>query len=205
MHNQIYEKVAQSYDENTYDMTYRAYRSLSPCEVTILHKFADDIKGEVLSVGCGSALVYEPWFAQNGFKLTGIDLSSRQIKHARENLPEHRFVKCNFLRAYHTIGDNYAGIICMYALFNFIGDDQFQALKKMYELLQPGGRCLINIRREICQGIKYEPNWCGREMYWSLPGVEQILFWCSQLGFYVKLYEDTDNKDYVFAILYKLN
>lgn len=202
MYSEIYNRVSHSYNSNKYDEKYREGRVLSPCEIIMLDKFTHNMGTNVLSVGCGSASIFEPYLVNQGFEVSGIDLSVRQINKARIKLPMCNFWVGNFLDV-NVSKQLYDGILCMYALFNFIEDDQRTALQKMFDLLKSGGHALINIRYEISKGIKYDSSWCGDEMYWYLPGVNQVKQWCEEIGFNTVLYPNTDNKDYVFFLLEK--
>lgn len=217
----IYKTVAESYNKNSYYEKFRKNRVLTKRERFLLDKFRTDIlinngywvaglenqffagNAQVLSVGCGDACLFETYLTQQGnITITGVDISEEQVRRARKNLPLCDFICENFLDMNPAAHNAFDGIICMYALFNFIESDQYRALSNMWSMLRDkGGRCLINIRLEQVNGIKYDPSWCGEKMYWTLPGLVTVLDWCSDIGFKYQVFKNPDNTDYVFVML----
>ena len=154
----------------------------------------------VLDIGCGDGSLYDTYLA-NHCNIFGIDICEEQIRAARRNVPTGVFVTGNFLE--HTFVKKFKGIVCMYALFHFMEEHQKEAIRKMYAILCKGGVALINIRKETTVSIKYNIDWCGKPMYWSLRGIERTLYACSEVGFKYQLFEDVSNNDYAYALLYK--
>lgn len=90
-------------------------------------------------------------------------------------------------------------IICMYAIFNFYGDDRKLAIGKMYDSLCSSGVAVINARKEMHTEIKYAEDWCGQPMWWDLPGVDTIISEFIWAGFEMdEIWDNIDNSDYVF-------
>lgn len=222
IHEEIYKTIADSYDKNKYYELFRKDRVLTDTEKRLLDKFWQDtlINGghlvhmsgqsyftgyvHVLSVGCGDANLFERYLFQKGnINISGIDISPEQVNRARSNLPFSNFMCGNFLDMNEHAHDQFDGIICMYALFNFVEQDQHDALLKMYNMLIKGGKCFINVRLEIAKGVKYSSSWCGEKMYWYLPGLITVLDWCYEIGFKYRVYKNPDNEDYVFVMLEK--
>lgn len=75
---------------------YLAWSSLidDPARVRLLSDFADRLPrdSEVLDLGCGAGLPSTRTLAER-FRVTGVDLSSRQIEAARRNVPRAAFIQ----------------------------------------------------------------------------------------------------------------
>lgn len=199
--------IANSYDCNSYNKTYRSCRVITDTEKMIFDMFCKELEptlGRVLSVGCGAANLFEPYIHNAGCtNITGIDISREQVKRAKQNLPTCEFICKNFLHINNDSIGKFNGIICMYSLFNFMNEDQKAALHKMYDLLYEGGLCVLNVRTEVENAIRYTADWCGDQMYWYLPGVIKVLEWCTEIGFRCRLYDNPENRDYKFIVLNK--
>lgn len=204
--SEIYKIIADSYNRNNYYEKYRRDRTLTVAEEWVLDAFMHDMPEEhpkVLDVGCGDARLYDEYLYNKGCCITGIDISEEQIKRARKNLPACNFIVQNFLDSTPNYKNLFSGVICMYALFNFIEDDQPKAIQRIYDFLKPGGVALLNVRTEIYDGVKFQENWCGAPMYWSLSGVDQVFEWCQKVGFICSVANNPDNADYKFLLLLK--
>ena len=48
---------------------------------------------DVLDRGCGNGIPAAKWLSDNGFRVTGVDLSDTMVERARELVPEGRFLR----------------------------------------------------------------------------------------------------------------
>lgn len=201
---EVYEVIRKAYNANTYNTKYRDNRKLTDTEEGLLSDMIREMPGtRLLDVGCGNGELYDRYFVDKGCDVTGIDISEYQIDCAWKNIPTENFIEGNFVDMKLSEIPCVDGVICMYALFHFMGEDQKIAIQRMYNVLQYKGICLLKVRTEFVPGIKYSGSWCNYPMYWSLPGILQILYWCTEVGFSCKVYEDPDNADYAFLWLEK--
>jgi len=99
----------------------------------------------VVDLGCGAGN-YSVWLAQQGFDVTGIDISPRAIEHARI-LARHKDASCRFivsdlldeLTDYHGSFDL---ALDWEVLHHIFPKHREQYTQNVYHLLRPGGRYL---------------------------------------------------------------
>jgi 2-polyprenyl-3-methyl-5-hydroxy-6-metoxy-1,4-benzoquinol methylase len=99
----------------------------------------------VVDLGCGAGN-HSVWLAEQGFDVTGIDISSRAIEHAR-NLAHRQGVSCGFVVG-NLLGDLKAHrgafefALDWEVLHHVFPEDRERYVKNVYDLLCPGGRYL---------------------------------------------------------------
>ena len=49
--------------------------------------------GDVLDLGCGNGIPAAKWWSDNGFRVTGVDLSDTMVERARELVPGSTFLR----------------------------------------------------------------------------------------------------------------
>lgn len=198
----VYDSVRVSYNCNSYYEEYRKNRTLTQQEKALMDEVCNAARkgnGTVIDIGCGDGSLYDSYLYANGCNLIGVDISELQIDAASRNLPDCSFIRDNWLYVNSQSIDCVSAIICMYAIFNFYGDDRKLAIRKMYDSLRSGGLAIINARKEMHTEIKYAEDWCGQPMWWDLPGVDTIISEFIWAGFEMdEIWDNIDNPDYVF-------
>ena len=91
-----------------------------------------------LDLCCGTGSLLE-LASQNGFSVTGVDLSPHQIKHARRNVPEAQFV-CKDIRSLSS-AKQFDVITCMFDSLNYLttSGELSGVFRKVRRILCPGG------------------------------------------------------------------
>lgn len=113
------------------------------------------IQGEVppsrypllLDAGCGPGL-YAERFARAGYRVTGVDLSERSIRYARQSALERgldiSYVHQNYLELELGVAFDFATMI--YCDYGALSDrDRQTLLLKLYRHLRPGGKLLLDV------------------------------------------------------------
>ncbi len=100
---------------------------------------------ETVDLGCGAGN-YAVWFASMGFKVTGIDLSTKAIEMAQE-LSRKKGVTCHFMAEDLTgdLGRFHRSFDFAYdweVLHHLFPEDREQYVLNVQKLLRPGGRYL---------------------------------------------------------------
>jgi len=93
--------------------------------------------GNVLDVGCGGGRDVK-YFAEKGFKVTGIDLSSVMIDYAKKLVPDAEFHVMDVTNI-KLPEDNYDAIWAQAVLLHLERNDVLDVLKKFHKLLKSGG------------------------------------------------------------------
>ena len=139
--------------------------------------FAVGAKTKIIDFGCGPGL-YTTALAKKKADVTGIDFSKRSIQHAKkiakqEKLPI-KYIKKNYLK--HNTTNRYNLILMIMCDFCALSPSQRkEMLIKFYEMLEPGGRVLLDVyslnafkereEREICESNLPEGFWSKNKYY----------------------------------------
>lgn len=124
---------------------------------------------EVLDVGCGAGVPVARFFAERGFAVTGLDVSSAQIALAREHVPQATFA----VRDMRTIQPGeYAvdAVVSFYAIFHTPREGHAALLRTLASCLIAGGFLLVTLGASAWEGV--EP-FHGVDMYWSHYGPQE--------------------------------
>lgn len=97
--------------------------------------------------------------------MTGIELSRKHLKRAKQNVPKAEYILGDFLK-YPFVSEGYEGVIALYSLFHVPRDRHQELLAKIQTLLKPRGHLLITVGTEDVP-YKERASFCGAEMAWS--------------------------------------
>jgi 2-polyprenyl-3-methyl-5-hydroxy-6-metoxy-1,4-benzoquinol methylase len=127
----------------------------------------------ILEVGCGTG-----WFCSFLTKfgsVTGIDLSSMAIEHAREKVPEATFLDDDLVA--HDFGDQkFDAIVCIETLF--YAADQERFVRKLAKLMDSGGYIFVTTINKFVyeRRSEIEPPESGQVRSWlSISETKKIL------------------------------
>lgn len=121
-------------------------------------------RSRVLDLGCGAGIPLTRMLAES-FDVTGVDISSRQIELARQNVPNARFVNADF-SAIEFAGGRFDAAVASHSFIHVPRADHEPLFRKIARWLKPGGLLLANFGIGNCE-IDYEENWLGVPMFWS--------------------------------------
>ena len=107
----------------------------------------------VLELGCGSGLAETQLLAKR-FRVTGVDVSATQIRRARVNLPEARFVHADFTSLELPFA-SFEAVASFYS-FNHVPRELLPTIfERIHGWLRPGGFFLVSL------GAEDLPEWTG--------------------------------------------
>ena len=95
--------------------------------------------GRVLDVGCGNGYPISKYLIDNGYQVTGIDISEKMISEAKRLSGE--FSVCDFME--YASDTKFDAIIAFDSLWHIPLELQKEIYNKMYSLLVDGGYCLF--------------------------------------------------------------
>lgn len=120
---------------------------------------------KVLDLGCGNGRLYE-FLTSKGVKYTGLDLSEKLIKIAKNKYPEGSFVSGNLLNTPFKDGE-FDFIYCVATLHHIPSKElREKAIKEIYRILKPGGQIFFT-------------NW----YFWNKPNYIKQIFADRKLPF----------------------
>lgn len=160
--------ASHSYDRNKYNEVYQRQNALTKFERFALSTYIKTLSCDnphIMDVGCGAGIPFDLYFVNRGCKITGIDVSKNQIRRAMSNIPSAEFVNMDFLKYHDTF--LYDGVVLLYSLFHIQREYHSIVMQKIYDLLMPRGKVLLNIRKEDCGKFKFRKDFCGKPMCWS--------------------------------------
>ncbi len=138
---EVYEKLGKSY-----------LKQIERLKVTGIDVFMKGVPkgGRILDVGCAGGRDSKI-FANNGFKVTGIDLVEAFLREARKKVRRAKFIKMDVRKL--KFPEKYFDAVWANAvLVHIYKQDIPQALKSFYKVLKSGGR--LHIRMKKGKGMK---------------------------------------------------
>lgn len=164
------ELVKQGYEEGRYEETYsRKTHEPEDFEKTLVQELIKGMSGKrVLDLGCGNGLPYDKYMSDQGCTVTGIDLSTKHINRAKENVPEATYSVGDF---FDTKG-MYDAIVSFYAIFHIPREEHAKLLDHIHSSLNKDGLILITLGTETME-CDVNDDFAGAPMAWSSYTVEE--------------------------------
>lgn len=126
-------------------------------------------KPKILELGCGAGVPIVRLLLDRGAEVVGNDVSTAQIKMARERCPEAEFIAGDML-ALDFPPSSFDGVISFYAIFHLPREQQRDMLRKISSWLRPDGMFVLNLATMDEEEIHGE--FLGHGMFWSSFDVE---------------------------------
>jgi ubiquinone/menaquinone biosynthesis C-methylase UbiE len=124
--------------------------------------------GHILDAGCGSGVVSRA-LIDNGFQVTGIDISQKMIGIARQLVPDAEFIVGDMI-ALEFDNETFDGIVSTYAVFHIPRTMHFSLFQDLHRLLKKGGALLFSIGSRETDGTDGVWEWEDFQsvpMFWS--------------------------------------
>lgn len=200
--------VTHCYNNNKYNEVYRYQKTLTRFEHLAINTYLNALPFDspyIMDVGCGAGVPFDAYFIDQGCKILGIDASKTQISKAMTNIPSAKFVNMDFMK--YQDEALYDGIVLLYSLFHIQRKYHSTVMQKIYDLLMPQGKVLLNIRKEDCGKLKYRKNFCGKPMCWSHYDSDTFLSIVHRIGFTYEIIGDEksygSSESHIWLILSK--
>jgi SAM-dependent methyltransferase len=197
--------VSEGYDKVADE--YLATRSEDDPEVKLLPDFLKrlPVGARVLDAGCGAGEPITRLLSEK-FKVTGVDISKKQVEIAREMLPYCEFIWQDMSTL--TFPDEYfEGIVSYYAIPHIPREEHKGLLENFYRMLKPNGIALL------CFGTADDPgtvvdDFFGVKMYWSSFDAGTNIEMLKEVGYniiWLKLiFDDVTDEQHIFILAQKL-
>lgn len=190
-------------DKNT-SKTISTYNKTAPEYVAKVQKYAPvperekfiaSIKsgGTVLDAGCGSGRDAN-YFAAQGFKVTGIDLSTGLLSYAREHAdPGAKFLEMD-IRAI-TLPDTFDGIWACASLLHLTREEIVPVLHKFHSLLTTNGTLFLLMKEGTGEKLITSGTIAGDTRFFTYYSGEELKKLLTDAGFTVTDQYTWDQKD----------
>lgn len=140
--------------------------------------------GDVLDLGCGNGIPAAKWLSDNGFRVTGVDLSDTMIERARELVPTATFLRGDVTDVGEVdFGEStFDAVVSFYALIHLPVTDQPGVIERVARWLRPGGILVATVGHTAWTGS--ETDWLGggADMWWSHPEAATYRAWIESAG-----------------------
>jgi SAM-dependent methyltransferase len=181
----------------SYNILSRAYRGDTTDEATErlyagwLHVVRDHVPpgGDVLDLGCGNGIPAAKWLSDNGFQVSGVDLSDTMVQRARELVP-----RATFLRGDVTSVDevdfeaaSFDAVLSFYALIHIPVLDQPAVIARAARWLRPGGLFAATVGHFAWTGTESDYLGGGAPMWWSHPDAAVYRTWVESAGLHIDI------------------
>ena len=190
---QGYDKCAQKYF-NARDLlkSRNALKNLSK----YLNKGA-----KILDIGCGAGIPIDKFLIEQGFDITGIDISPEQIKLAQKNLPKGKFIVKD-MSEIDFPKNSFDAIVSFYAIFHIKREEHQNLFNKLFSILKPNSYLLVIMGESEWEGIE---EFHGVNMFWSHYGSEKNIEIIKQAGFKIidKKIDNYDDKKHSIILAQK--
>lgn len=118
----------------------------------------------VLELGCGTGKPTTQHLAAR-FRITGVDISAKQIQLARKNVAGTRFIQSDMGKLDFPV-NSFSGVCAFYVFNHFPREELPEMLGKIVRWLQPGGLFVASFGTSD-EAESFEENWHGAPTYWS--------------------------------------
>ena len=154
-----------------YDRMAEGYlRSKDPDDSTTLaalDELARDLPpgGAVLDLGCGAGVPVTQWLARR-FRVTGVDISARQLELARERVPEVTLIEASMIAVDFAPG-SFDAAVAFHSIIHVPRAEQPALLRRIHRWLKPGGAFLATWAVREWEGKEEDWEGWGATMWWS--------------------------------------
>lgn len=140
--------LRQSFDAIAEEYAHRFADELGrkPFDRDLLSRFATQLpsRAAVLDIGTGAAGHIGRFFADQGFAVTGVDLSTGSVEVARRLNPEMRFVAADY-RSLPQSDVSVDAVVGFYCFIYGSDEDIIRGLSEARRVLRTGGRLLVAV------------------------------------------------------------
>lgn len=141
--------------------------------------------GRTLDLGCGNGIPVAKHLADQGYAVTGVDLSEKQIERARELVAGATFICQDMTKLRFTKG-SFTAVTAFYSIIHIPVEHHRQLLTNIFNWLHGGGYFIATLGASAWTG--WEKDWLGvegAEMYWSHADRDTYYEWLTDIGFEV--------------------
>ncbi len=124
----------------------RGERVRDPIERAWLDRFTATLArgAHVLDLGCGNGAPILTELLAGGFRVTGVDFSTEQLRLARARCPTATFIEAD-LTEVALAPESFDGAIALDSIWNVPREEHADVFARLHDWLAPGGHALITL------------------------------------------------------------
>ncbi|NOH78639.1 class I SAM-dependent methyltransferase [Vibrio sp. RE86] len=136
-------------------------------------------KGQALEIGCGCTCRFIDLLSEEGFQVSGLDVSSEMLKLAKEKRPDIDFIQADICE--HTLDSQYDFITAWDSIWHIPLAKQRPVITKIVDSLNSGGIFIFSFGGTDSEG-DHKDDFMGPEVYYSSLGTQGFLSLFIELG-----------------------
>ncbi len=157
-------------------------------------------KSEILDIGCGAGKPIDEYLVSKKHKVTGVDISEKQIELAKINVPQATFMVKD-MSVLNFTKNSFDAVVSFYAIFHIPRKGHLDLFKKIFKTLKPDGLFLTTLGTDDWEGSE---EFHGVTMHWSQYNKDKNLELIKKAGFeIVKAEIDESGGEHHFVVLAK--
>ncbi|MFM2587620.1 class I SAM-dependent methyltransferase [Vibrio sp. TBV020] len=135
--------------------------------------------GKALEVGCGCTCRFIDLLSEQGFEVSGLDVSTKMLKLAKEKRPEVNFIQADICQ--YQLEDKYDFITAWDSIWHIPLSQQRDVITKIIDSLNTGGVFIFSFGGTDSEG-SHTDSFMGPEVYYSSLGTNGFLNLFIELG-----------------------
>lgn len=163
-----YDKSVGLCEENN-DYPFAGYKDVLG---TIYKTVLDKNEASILDIGFGTGVLTSKLY-EKGYKITGVDFSTKMIEAAKEKMPKASLIEYDFSKGIpeEIASSKFDYIIATYSLHHLNDDQKIDLIKVLLDLLNDDGKILIgdvafdNEKQLNDCKDEYKEDWDNDEIY----------------------------------------
>lgn len=195
--------MRKGYEKGEYAKEYREGREIRDFEKELFEELFDKIgeEGSIHDLGCGIGIPFDRYFVDKEYDVIGVDFVQKNIKRAKENVPEAEFLNVDFTQLSFSTG-SFDAIVSLYTIFHLPREKHVSFLEKIKGWLKDSGVILITMGAEDNERI--ESDFVGPEMVWSSFSIQKNKEIVRKAGFEIlRSYEETEEEHHLWILAEK--
>ena len=119
----------------------------------------------ILELGCGAGVPMTRRLVDEGFEVTGVDISREQLALAEKNVPESMLIPGDMTELEFN-DSSFDAVTAFYSITHIPRNEHSNLLYLIFRILKPGGILIANLGKgDLPDTI--EKNWLGKPMFFS--------------------------------------
>jgi ubiquinone/menaquinone biosynthesis C-methylase UbiE len=119
----------------------------------------------ILELGCGAGVPMTKRLVNEGFKVTGVDISREQLALAEKNVPEAMLILGDMTELEFD-GSSFDAVTAFYSITHIPRNEHSNLLHLIFRMLKPGGILVANLGKGNLPD-SVEADWLGKPMFFS--------------------------------------
>ncbi|MBN2073945.1 MAG: methyltransferase domain-containing protein [Dehalococcoidales bacterium] len=155
----------------------------------------------ILELGCGAGIPMTRRLIDEGFKVTGVDISPEQLALAEKNVPEANLILGDMTTL--EFDDNSCdAVTAFYSITHIPRAEHPDMINSIFKILKPGGILVANLGKDDLPD-SVEDDWLGKPMFFSHYDADTSEEIIRKTGFEIVSADDEPEMEYDHPICFR--